>query len=212
MDHAARGARDLRRLVVVSSVGFAVVLSGLGWAILRLRGAVFVSIFESAAPLRHAVIGTAIGAAAGGMCLSVVWRVRRFSGLRRLAIAAIEGIEPRWTDIVLVSAAAGWGEELFFRGALQPMAGVWLTSVAFVLLHGVLRHRSRGGAAFATFLFAASVGLGFLAAGAGLVAAMTAHTAYDLTVLAGLSVAARRWAAARGEAPIPGVDRIPPGA
>jgi len=192
MDDTARGARDLRRLVVSSSVAFAVLLSALGWAVLRFRGMTFRAPFAAADPLRQAAIGLVIGAAAGAACLAVVSRTRRLAGLRRLATSAIEGLEPRWYDIALVSVSAGWGEEFFFRGALQPMAGVWLTSAAFVLLHGVLRHRSGGGALFAVFLFAASVGLGFLAVGAGIVAAMSAHAAYDLTVLAGLHSGARR--------------------
>jgi hypothetical protein len=212
MDDAARGTRDLRRLVVLSSAAFAVLLTALAWALLRLRGSAFLSPFDAGDPLRQAGLGLAIGAVAGGLCLSVVWRTRRFAALRRLATSAVEGIEPRWHDIVLVSVSAGWGEELFFRGALQPLAGVWLTSAAFVLLHGVLRHRSGGGIAFAVFLYAASLGLGALAARAGLVAAMSAHAAYDLTVLAGLTAAAQRGATtALRRRPIAGVDRIPPG-
>ncbi len=182
---AGRATRDLRRFVVFSSVAFALLLSALAWALARLRHAPLAGLLEPS-PLRAVAMGAAIGVAAGAICILVVSRARALAPLRRLARDAIEGIEPRWFDLVVVSLAAGWGEELFFRGALQPLAGVWLTSAAFVLLHGATRYRSRGGAAFAVFLYAASSGLGFLANGAGLAAAMAAHAAYDLTVLVGI--------------------------
>ena len=42
------------------------------------------------------------------------------------------------TQIIFISVCAGVGEELFFRGAIQPMLGVWMTAILFVLLHGYL--------------------------------------------------------------------------
>lgn len=38
-------------------------------------------------------------------------------------------------DAMIVSAAAGIGEEFFFRGVLQPEIGVVLSGVIFVLMH-----------------------------------------------------------------------------
>lgn len=35
----------------------------------------------------------------------------------------------------LMAFSAGVGEELIFRGALQPIFGVWLTSIVFVIIH-----------------------------------------------------------------------------
>ncbi len=42
---------------------------------------------------------------------------------------------PPWVGAVLTSVAAGVGEEVLFRGALQPRLGVVLTAVLFGALH-----------------------------------------------------------------------------
>jgi membrane protease YdiL (CAAX protease family) len=41
-------------------------------------------------------------------------------------------------DMVFLSLCAGIGEEWFFRGAIQPWLGIWITAIAFVALHGYL--------------------------------------------------------------------------
>lgn len=38
-------------------------------------------------------------------------------------------------EIVVLAAASSLGEEMFFRGALLPVAGIWLSSLVFALLH-----------------------------------------------------------------------------
>lgn len=41
----------------------------------------------------------------------------------------------RATDAWILAATSGFVEELFFRATLQPMLGLWVTSVLFGLLH-----------------------------------------------------------------------------
>lgn len=38
-------------------------------------------------------------------------------------------------EIVILAAASSLGEEIFFRGALLPAVGLWLSSLIFALLH-----------------------------------------------------------------------------
>ncbi len=89
-------------------------------------------------------------------------------------------------DVVLISLAAGIGEELLFRGALQPEVGLVTASVLF----GVA-HLGGGG----TVVFGAWAGLmGWLLGGlaivsGGLLAPIVAHAAYDAMALAYI-----RWA------------------
>jgi hypothetical protein len=40
-------------------------------------------------------------------------------------------------EIIILAAAAGIGEEVLFRGVLQPSLGFWATSLAFGLLHAL---------------------------------------------------------------------------
>jgi membrane protease YdiL (CAAX protease family) len=194
MDSTTPGARDARRLVVIASLGFAALLLGGAWLLLRVRGASPPSVFDSAFLWARLAIGAGIGLLAGVACACIVARARSLERVRLLAREAIDGIEPRWHTMLAVALAAGFSEELFFRGALEPVVGRAFTALGFVAMHGALRVRSRGGAALAAFLFAASLGLSTLCAWRGLEAAMAAHAAYDLAVLVGLrrGVARRR--------------------
>lgn len=75
---------------------------------------------------------------------------------------------------LLLALTTGIGEELFFRGALQPIFGIFWTSIFFVLLH------SQYILTFASLvIFLVSIGFGLLARRFGTVAAMTAHVIYN---------------------------------
>ena len=86
-------------------------------------------------------------------------------------------------DRVQLSLFAGAGEELLFRGAIQPLMGIWITSVIFVGIHGYFKFKSPGHLLFGGMMFGLSVGLGYLFEHAGLIAAMSAHATYDIIML-----------------------------
>ena len=93
----------------------------------------------------------------------------------------LRGWNPVWFAL-----AAGFGEELLFRGALQPLLGIWVTSVLFVLVHARayrFNKLSKPVLMQALGIFAASVAFGFIARYAGLVAAMIVHAAIDIVGL-----------------------------
>jgi membrane protease YdiL (CAAX protease family) len=103
--------------------------------------------------------------------------------MRRLHDELLEPLfaRVRVADVLIVSAAAGLGEELLFRGVLQREWGVAAASVLFGLAHV-------GGSGTGWFgAWAAVVGafLGWLAiASGGLLAPVVAHAAYDAMALA----------------------------
>jgi membrane protease YdiL (CAAX protease family) len=69
-----------------------------------------------------------------------------------------------------IAVSAGVGEELFFRGALQPKFGILLTSACFALLH------ANYGLSFVTLgVFGMGMIFGFLRMRYGTVAAMITH-------------------------------------
>ncbi len=86
-------------------------------------------------------------------------------------------------DHTQLSLFAGMGEELLFRGALQPLLGNVFTSLIFVGIHGYFKFKSPGHIVFGSMMFGLSIVLGLLFAHAGLIAAMTAHAVYDLIML-----------------------------
>ncbi|MFC5480236.1 type II CAAX prenyl endopeptidase Rce1 family protein [Massilia suwonensis] len=90
----------------------------------------------------------------------------------------LSGLNPVW-----ISLAAAIGEELLFRAALQPLLGVWITSIVFLLTHTPVyqfRRLNKATLVQAAGVFGASVALGFIYQNVGLLAAMMVHTALDV--------------------------------
>lgn len=87
-------------------------------------------------PLRLALsplIGLAVG-------LVVVFlsrfAVHRFDWARRLHVSFRGILGPLASrEILVLAMASSVGEELLFRGALQPMIGIWPQAIVFALLH-----------------------------------------------------------------------------
>ena len=93
----------------------------------------------------------------------------------------LRGWNPLWMAI-----AAGVGEELLFRGALQPLLGIWIASILFVLAHTrAYRFDALNKRVLlqASSIFVVSVALGSIAIYAGLVTAMIVHAAMDVVGL-----------------------------
>jgi uncharacterized protein len=86
-------------------------------------------------------------------------------------------------DRIQISFFAGVGEEMLFRGAVQPLLGIWITSIIFIGIHGYFKFTSAAHIIFGVMMFGLSAMLGYLFEYAGLVAAMTAHALYDIIML-----------------------------
>jgi uncharacterized protein len=118
-----------------------------------------------------------------GTVASSVFLYRLLPALRKisdeLAPRLVDGA--RRGDLVLVSVFSGVGEEAFFRGALQPMLGLVVTSILFGALHVGPDRRY-----LAWTLWA--VGAGFLFGflyewTGGLLAPMSAHVLHNAATL-----------------------------
>ena len=83
-------------------------------------------------------------------------------------------------EVVVIAIAAGVGEELLFRGALQPEIGLVPASLVF----GALHTGGRGTLAFGCWVAVMGAALGWLAvATGGLLAPIVAHALYDAAAL-----------------------------
>jgi uncharacterized protein len=82
-----------------------------------------------------------------------------------------------------ISVVAGITEEILFRAAIQPLIGIWLTSLLFIAIHGYIRFKTLHHFMFGLFVFFLSMMLGYLFIFFGIVAAITAHAVYDVIVL-----------------------------
>ncbi len=130
-------------------------------------------------------IGLAAALAIGGLNL---WLLRHapanwlVSSVRtiygRLLAPLFAPLGPR--AAVLVGLSAGVGEELFFRGLLQPLLGLALASVIFGLAH--VAGRDMAGFGIWAMLMGAALG-GLAIATGGLLAPIIAHGVYDALAL-----------------------------
>ena len=87
------------------------------------------------------------------------------------------------SKIVFISFCAGVGEEIFFRAAIQPILGTWLTSLTFVALHGYLNPLNWRISLYGIVMVFIIAGFGYLFEVAGLITVMTAHTIFDIVLL-----------------------------
>ena len=134
------------------------------------------------------IIGIASAAAMIGLMQTILWMFPRMmawaSDQQKFLFAS--GRAYSWPQILLISLAAGIGEEAFFRGGLQTWLAdlftIWpailLVSVAFTALHfgrpGVL-----------AFVFLYSIGFGLLIAIThSLLACMITHALFDVWAIA----------------------------
>jgi len=86
-------------------------------------------------------------------------------------------------QILQISIVAGISEEILFRAALQPIIGIWLTSLIFIGVHGYIRFKTWGHSLFTIFTFMLSVLLGLLFIYFGIISAILAHAIYDILLL-----------------------------
>jgi membrane protease YdiL (CAAX protease family) len=128
-------------------------------------------------------VGLALGAAIGLLVALVEPHIRLLEPMRRIIRDVFLQARPGRLDLLLVSLGAGWGEELLFRGALQPHIGIWPAALLFALGHFLLTKITWGLVAYMAVLVLAGAGLGYLANWAGLLAAMVCHAVYDFVVL-----------------------------
>jgi membrane protease YdiL (CAAX protease family) len=161
---------------------------GLAFGINALFGSrSLASAFGDGAPLANQLIlGATIGLVFSVPVVSAALRMPIFSRLREHCIERSRMLDLRGLNPVWMSLVAGIGEEILFRGAIQPLLGLWLTSAIFSLLHiqpSQYRSISAGTIWYAGFVFLVSLLLGSIYTTLGLVAAMVFHTTGDLVGL-----------------------------
>jgi hypothetical protein len=137
-------------------------------------------------PAPQAAAGAAIGLAAGIIVLLIVTRFKIFKGVLDMISEVQASVGLTHVQWAFLSLAAALGEETLFRGALQPLMGILLSSVLFILLHGYLTSKDSGMRIMGVLLFGLSCVLGLLFREMGMIAAISCHFFYDLTLTTGL--------------------------
>lgn len=129
------------------------------------------------------IIGTVVGVALffGSMIFDSIWNLLVSSDLIAQQTQAAEQLSRLITTLPLafsVAISAAVGEEIFMRGALQPVFGIWVTSAFFTLLHPQYL-----GTPTMLLIFAVSVSFGWLRARYSTTAALIGHFFYNFVPL-----------------------------
>ena len=128
------------------------------------------------------VAGGLAGLLASGVAIFIISR-KFFEKEKTFYYNVIGRLGINRTGIIFLSLCAGIGEEIFFRAAIQPFLGIGLTSFLFVLLHGYLTPKNLRLSIYGLALTGIIIGFGYLFERVGLVAAIAAHTVFDLVLL-----------------------------
>lgn len=172
---------------------FISIISGLIWVVLGAliihfyRGEKIDDVFRNNHFLIQAFTGLITGSTIGFAGIAMM----RLPSFRRILdeyaiIRQVKELSMTPKQMVYVSLIAGISEEFLFRGALQPVIGIWWTSLIFIGIHGYIRLQSKTHLLYTLFTFILSTVLGGLFIYIGLVSAMAAHFIYDVIVLYGI--------------------------
>ena len=136
-----------------------------------------------ATPLLAVAVGIVIGAVLGGLFGYAVTRPM-FADRVRPFLRRFTSARPSARNFALIGVAAALGEETLFRAAIQPVAGIVVASILFMLAHSIIadfRHPTPGKLAYAVLAF----GMGLVVAydRLGIAGSMGIHFAFDTTTL-----------------------------
>lgn len=167
-------------LATITLVGFPLV----GWLILILAGGPpFVELFRVDTPLIYQVIvGLAIGTVTGWGAWIIIQH-EAMVAMRQKYSRQIGQFKLTPLQIIYVSLCAGVGEEILFRGVIQPYLGIWITAVLFVAIHGYLNPKNKMLFFYGLYMTLVIALIGLLAEDVGLYTAMIAHAAIDVVLL-----------------------------
>lgn len=95
-------------------------------------------------------------------------------------ISMFKNLKLNLIDILFFSFCAGVGEELFFRGAMQPFCGIWPTAIFFIAIHGYLSFTNFSINLYGIMMVVVVAGFGYLAIIYGIWSAIAAHFIFDV--------------------------------
>ncbi len=152
----------------------------IGWGLLYFfREAPLAVIFRSSAPLwQQILVGLLSGFLLGRLAQALVSLPFLKETQQKYGIL-VRRLNLNHLEIIFISICAGFGEELLFRGAIQPLVGVWITAIIFVAIHGYLSPTNWRISIYGIFMTLAIALLGLFTDWLGIYTACLAHAMID---------------------------------
>ena len=173
-----------KKTLFLLASGSLILFTILGWAIMDFFGPVSLeSSFRKGSSLP---IQLGLGLLLGSLIGSLAWTLVNLPFFRETRDFFVDIIGPlrlNWLEVLLISCCAGIGEEILFRGAIQPHLGILWTSILFVALHGYINPFNSQMTVYGVFMIIVICFLGWTAVEYGLVSVIVAHTVIDVILL-----------------------------
>jgi len=167
-------------LGLLTLIGF----SSLGGLVIeQFQDVRFFSLFQKATPWYQQI---GIGLLYGTITALIGWYIVNMtflSNTRTFFARLIQGLNLSVPDILFISFCAGAGEEILFRGAIQPYLGIWITAILFVAIHGYLNPKNWRISIYGVYMCIVIAGMGYLSDYLGITTAIAAHFAIDVVLL-----------------------------
>lgn len=177
-----------KKTILLLALGTLTVFGGLGAVIIPFVRKV--SVMEFISGIEKHWLQVVIGIGFGFVSAKASWQIVELPLLAKTKFFFVRLIKPlqlSTLEIIFISICAGVGEELFFRGAIQPLLGIWMTSILFVLLHGYLNPFNMPMTYYGIYMVLVIGVLGLMTEHFGILTAMIAHTIIDVMLLTELS-------------------------
>ncbi len=177
-----------KKTILLLALGTLVVFGGLGIVFIPLARQVEVLGFLSGP--EKIWVQILIGLVIGFVTAKAGWQITNLPMMEKnlkFFAGLIRPVKLTNVQIVFISLCAGVGEELLFRGAIQPLLGIWLTSILFVLIHGYLNPFNLPLTYYGIYMVLVIGVLGLMTEHVGILTAMIAHTIIDIVLLRELS-------------------------
>jgi membrane protease YdiL (CAAX protease family) len=175
-------ARNFWFLGALTLIGF----SSLAWFLMPYTGITFAEFLKKPMSPWVQLIQ---GSAAGLVMALVAWlyiRTEYMKEVRKRYATLVMSMNPGIVGVLFLSFCAGVGEELFFRGFMQPMIGIWPTSFLFVLIHGYLSPSNVRLTVYGIYMVIVFAFIGYGCREWGIFFAMAAHFMIDVVMFGGL--------------------------
>ncbi len=170
----------MRKRLLWAALGTLTIFPLIGWGMLSIFRDNSLSILfrSSFSAWVQIVTGIALGFVLGYGAKFIVSRPF-LSDVERKYSRIIAGLHLNNWHIIFISLCAGFGEELLFRGAIQPLIGLWITAIIFVAIHGYLDLRDWKMTLYGLYMTLAIAALGYYTDYVGVFGASLAHAAID---------------------------------
>jgi len=170
----------MRKRLLWAAVGTLIIFPLIGWGVLSIFNDNSLSIILRSPVSVWIQIPTGIGLGfALGYGAQYVVSQPFLGGIEKKYSRIIAGLNLKHWHIIFISLCAGFGEELLFRGAIQPLIGLWITAIIFVAIHGYLDPRDWKMTVYGIYMTLAIAALGYFTDYIGIIGASLAHAGID---------------------------------